>query len=125
MNSSSVDTLMKLSVKKHPDQVEAYWSRNRIVTTRIASNNIVEAKAITIEGASVRLILKKSIGFASTTDLTGEGLEEIIEEAYSAAKSKGADADFTSLPEPSKPSETVKPDDRLLELDSNSMVQMG
>ena len=53
----AVDTLMELVEKRRPEQAEAYWSKNRVVTVRIAVNDIVEAKVMTVEGVSVRLVV--------------------------------------------------------------------
>jgi len=122
---NSVDPLMKLIEKKNPEQGETYWSKNRVVTIRIAANDIVEAKAMTVEGASVRLVVGRSIGFASTTDLSPKGLQRAVDEAYRAARSKSADVDFRSLPEPLKLPETIQYDKRLLGLDLASAVGMG
>ncbi len=121
----AVDVLMGLTEKLRPDQAEAYWSKNRVVTVRIALNDIVEAKVMTIEGASVRLVVNKSIGFSSTTDLSPKSLQKTVEEAYRAAKSKSADPDFRSLPESSKALELAGLDGRLLNLGLEEAVGMG
>ncbi len=121
----AVDTLMGLVEKLRPEQAEAYWSKNRVITVRIALNDIVEAKVMTVEGVSVRLVVNKSIGFSSTTDLSLKSLQRTTDEAYRAAKSKSADPDFRSLPESSKVPELAGLDRSLLSLDLEEAVGMG
>ena len=122
---NAVDLAMELARKHSPDQLEAYWSKNRVTTIRMALNDIVEAKTITMEGVSIRLIINKSIGFASTTNLSSESLAKIVEEAYRAAKSKSPDPDFHSLPEPEKAQSPIRYDRRLTELDIEDSVELG
>ncbi|MFH0897879.1 MAG: TldD/PmbA family protein [Candidatus Bathyarchaeota archaeon] len=101
----AVEMLMKLASRHNPDQTEAYWSRNELITIRMAESEIVEAKSISVEGASLRLILNKSVGFASTTEISDRSLRKIVDNAYKISKSKSSDPDFRSLPEPEKAEE--------------------
>jgi len=121
----TVDRIMRIAQRWKPDQVEAYWSRNKVTTLRIALNDIVEAKTMMVEGASVRFILNKSIGFASTTDLSEEGLTKIVEASFRAAKSKSDDPDFHSLPEPAKVESLPACDKMLIGLDPPEAVKLG
>lgn len=99
------DRIMGLTKKYNVDQSEAYYSKNKLITIRMAVNEIAEAKSLATEGISVRLIVNKSVGFASTTQLTGVNLKKIVEIAYHIAKSKKPDPDFKSLPTPKKAQE--------------------
>jgi len=121
----TVDHVMRIAERWKPDQVEAYWSRNMVTTIRMALNDIVEAKTMTVEGASVRVVLKKSIGFASTTDLSDDGLTKMVEASYRAARSKSDDPDFRSLPEPAKVQSLPARDKNLVELDLSEAVKLG
>ena len=121
----TVDQIMRIAQRWKPDQVEAYWSRNKVTTIRMALNDIVEAKTMDIEGASIRFVLNKSIGFASTTDLSDEGLTKMVEASFKAAKSKSSDPDFHSLPETTKVRPLQAPDKMLLELELSEAVKLG
>ena len=123
--SETVDHIMKVATKWKPDQIEAYWSKNKVTTIRMASNDIVEAKTMLVEGASARFIMKKSIGFASTTDLSDLGLNKMVESSFRAAKSKSDDPDFRSLPEPAKIQPLATCDKNLIELDLSEAVKLG
>ena len=123
---NAVDRIMSLAEKYSPDQVEAYGSRNRLTTIRMAVNEIVEAKSIVLEGVSLRLILNKSVGFASSTDLSEESLSKIVEKAYKIAKAKKPDPDFKSLPEPKKAEDLQEGfDRRLMDLGLIDAVKYG
>jgi len=121
----AVDSVMRIAQRWKPDQVEAYWSRNRVTTVRMALNDIVEAKTMMVEGASVRFVLNRSIGFASTTELSEGGLTKMVEASFGAAKSKSEDPEFRSLPEPSKIQPLPARDRMLVELDLPEAVKLG
>jgi PmbA protein len=116
---------MKLAERLRPDQFEAYWSRNRVVTVRVALNEIVEAKSMAFEGASTRIVINKSVGFASTTDLSDRGLERMVEKAYKAARAKSPDAEFQSLPEPEKTYIPAEYDKALGNIDPSKAVELA
>jgi len=122
----AVDRIMELAKKYSVDQSEAYYSRNRLITIRMAVNEIVEAKSLVTEGVSVRLVVNKSIGFASSTDLTEEGLKKIVDNAYRIAKSKKPDPDFKSLPMPKKVEDLEEGFDKaLMNLELSEAVEYG
>jgi PmbA protein len=125
MMSEAVYSIMRIAKKWNPDQFEAYWSRNRITTIRMALSDIVEAKTMLVEGASVRFVLGKSIGFASTTELSAASLERMVEASYRAAKSKSSDPDFKSLPEATEVKAQLACDRMLLDLDLPTTVELG
>jgi PmbA protein len=95
-----VDRLMELGKRFKPDQFEAYASRNRVITIRIATNQIVEAKEIHSFGHSVRFIKNKSVGFCSSDGT--ENLQKTVEKAERLSRSKDKDIHFKSLPKPKK-----------------------
>jgi PmbA protein len=121
----TVDQIIKIAQRWKPDQVEAYWSRNKVMTVRMALNDIVEAKTMMVEGASVRFVLNKSIGFASTTELSNDGLTKMVEASFKASRSKSDDPDFHSLPEPVKIQPLPECDKMLMELDLSEAVKLG
>ena len=121
----TVDSIMKIAQKWKPNQVEAYWSKNKVMTIRMALNDIIEAKTMLVEGASVRLVLNRSLGFSSTTDLSNTGLTKMVEASYKAAKSKNDDPDFYSLPEPVTSQSSLTYDRKLVELNLPDIVELG
>jgi len=98
----AVEMAMGRSKRFNPDQFEAYGSRNHLITIRMATNRVEEAKSLQTGGVSVRLVLGGSIGFASTSSLTEASLGGMVEKACQLAKAKKPDPDFKSLPEPRK-----------------------
>ena len=119
-----VEKLMKSSLRKKPDQFEAYASQNSVVTVRIAMNEVVEAKQLISDGCSVRFIKNKSVGFAATKDLSKTDM--LIDEANRHALSKDADPFFKKLPDPEK----IKPvrdlyDKKFFDLEMTKVVDWG
>ncbi|MFH1328250.1 MAG: TldD/PmbA family protein, partial [Candidatus Bathyarchaeota archaeon] len=122
----TVDRIIELSEKFNPDQVEAYGSRNRLITIRLANNEVLEAKSLAIKGVGIRFVLNKSIGLTSSTDLSEEGLKNALEKAFKIAKSKKSDPDFKSLPEPKKAEDlAIGHDKDLLNLEAEETVKWG
>lgn len=122
----TTDRIMELTKKYNVDQAEAYYSKNRLITIRMAVNEIVEAKSLATEGIGVRLIVNKSMGFASSTELTGEALRKIVDTAYRVAKSKKPDPDFKSLPMPKKAAELKGGFDKaIVNLELDEAVEYG
>ncbi len=119
-----VEKLMKSSLRKRPDQFEAYASKNSVITVRIAMNEVVEAKQLISDGCSVRFIKNKSVGFAATNDLSKTDM--LIDEANRHALSKDADPFFKKLPDP----ERIKPvrdlyDKKFFDLEMTKVVDWG
>ncbi|MDQ1280117.1 MAG: PmbA protein [Thermoproteota archaeon] len=124
--SNATDTIMELAKKYNVDQSEAYYSKNKLITIRMAVNEIAEAKSLVTEGISVRLIVANSIGFASSTELTREAFKKIVETAYHIAKSKKPDPDFKSLPTPKRVEEFKGSfDEELNDLEVEEAVKYG
>jgi len=121
-----LDRLLESARRLGVDQAEAYASRNRLTTVRLATSQIVEAKNIFTEGVSVRLVKNGSIGFASTNDLSKGSLAKLVRRAYSIARSKKPDKDFKSLPPPRK-SEAPDPqfDSSIGELTLEQVIDFG
>ncbi|MFQ5997698.1 MAG: TldD/PmbA family protein [Candidatus Bathyarchaeia archaeon] len=120
-----IDRGLELTKKYAPSQAEVFGSRNKVTTIRLATSEIVESKTVTVQGVGIRLVHDKSIGFASTTDISTNGIEEAIEKANHAAKAKKADPDFVTLPEPRKNGHFVAADNELLALDLEKAVDYG
>ncbi|MEK7202696.1 MAG: TldD/PmbA family protein [Patescibacteria group bacterium] len=84
------------------DQTEVLFFCGKNSLTRFANSQIHQN--ITKENAeiSVRVIVDKKIGVASTNDLSDESLKKTVDSALLIAKFQKPDKDFVSLPKPTK-----------------------
>lgn len=81
------------------DQTEVRLSGGLSALTRFANNTIHQNVAEQETAASVRAVVGKQIGVASSTDTSPEGLRELADKAYQLARLSATDEDFRSLPE--------------------------
>ncbi|MBI4361727.1 MAG: TldD/PmbA family protein [Euryarchaeota archaeon] len=106
--ASAADRLGEHLERRGLGQWEAYASRNRVVTVRIATSRVLEVKELVLEGHSARAIQYPPagrgkgavVGFAS-----GDGLSSLGETARGAAETArrgDPDPHFHSLPRPRK-----------------------
>ena len=95
------------------DQTEIILSGSEQALTRYA-NNVIHQNVAEIEtSASVRAVIGKRVGVASSTDTSPEGLRVLADSAYQIARLAATDEDFKSLPEPlpyDGPTDFVDPD---------------
>lgn len=82
------------------DQTEVLLSASEQALTRYANNVIHQNVAETETAASVRAVVGKRVGVASSTDTSPEGLRQLADSAYQIARLAAADEDFKSLPAP-------------------------
>ncbi len=97
------DKMVSLSEKSGATQAEVYASRVRVASTYI-DDDIPKIGASVVEfGVGLKYIIGKQIGFTSST-LSQESIEDVVERAKSIARVSNEDAKFVSLPEPKKAS---------------------
>jgi len=84
------------------DEAEVFFLDKRLLTVRIASNQIVESKGISDRGVGVRVVKDKAIGFAVTCNMTEENIKTTIKDAFTIAKVRGPAKHWKSLPTPGK-----------------------
>ena len=84
------------------DEWEVGISANNMGTTRFANSIIHQNMAINRNLLWVRVIFKKRVGSATTTDLSEEGIKNVFERALNLAKDKRAPKAEVSLPKKSK-----------------------
>ena len=102
MNISNIaDTLVTLAEKSGATQAEVYAIRVKTVSTYI-DDDIPKIGASMVEsGVGLKYIIGKQIGFTSST-LSQETPEDVVERAKSIARVSNEDLKFVSLPESKK-----------------------
>jgi len=84
------------------DEWEVGINANNMGTTRFANSIIHQNMAINRNLLWVRVIFKKRVGSATTTDISEEGIKNLFERAFNLAKDKRAPKMEVSLPQKSK-----------------------
>jgi PmbA protein len=82
------------------DQTEAVFWGDTSALTRFANNYIHQNVAETNTTVSVRVVVGKKIGVASTNDLSDDGLQKVVRNAATIARFQLDNDDFKSLPTP-------------------------
>jgi predicted Zn-dependent protease len=88
-----------LSLSK-ADQTEVLFFGGSSALTRFANNYIHQNVAETNTQVSIRMVMGKKIGVASTNDLSDAGLEKAVENAATITRFQLDNPDFKSLPTP-------------------------
>lgn len=91
------EQVLKLS---KADQTEVLLSVSGSSLTRFANNEIHQNMAWKDLGISVRVIVDKKIGVASTNSFDDESLKEVVRKATDLARLQEPDPEFVSLPKP-------------------------
>ncbi|MGY5860305.1 MAG: TldD/PmbA family protein [Candidatus Thorarchaeota archaeon] len=102
MNIADIaDKIVSLSEKNGATQAEVYAIRVKTASTYI-DDDIPKIGASLVEsGIGLKFIIGKQIGFTSST-LSQESPEDVVERAKSIARVSNEDLKFVSLPEPTK-----------------------
>ena len=82
------------------DQLEVLASSRSMALTRFSNNYIHQNVAETNMSISIRAVVGKRIGYASTNRLDKESIKETVERATEIAAYRPPDPEFASLPEP-------------------------
>src|SRR5690242_5194819 len=82
------------------DQTEVLFFGQTSALTRFANNYIHQNVAETNTLVSIRMVVGKKIGVASTNDLSDAGLEKAVENAATITRFQLENPDFKSLPTP-------------------------
>lgn len=80
------------------DQAEAFASSNMVVTIRIASGKVVEAKKVLESGIGVRSAIGKKVGFSGGNKLT----DDLVKRSIKIARAKPPNPHFNGFPMPKK-----------------------
>lgn len=92
--------LDRVLAASHADQTEAIFWGTDSALTRFANNTIHQNVAERESAVTVRSVIGKRIGVASTNDLSVSGLKRVIERAELIARYQVENPDFVSLPGP-------------------------
>ncbi len=90
-----------IAEKSGATQAEVYAIRVKIASTYIDDNIPKIGGSLVESGIGLKYIIGKQIGFTSST-LSQESPEDVVERAKSIARVSNEDAKFVSLPEPKK-----------------------
>ncbi|RLI53290.1 MAG: hypothetical protein DRO87_11890, partial [Candidatus Thorarchaeota archaeon] len=99
--ASIAERAVSLSEKHGASQADAYAITVRTRGVYIDDDMPKIGASITETGVGLRFVLGKKIGFTSST-LTTETLEDLVERAKTMARVSSEDPKFESLPEPKK-----------------------
>ncbi len=89
-----------LGYAKGADQAEVLINSAESALTRFANNYVHQNVAEQNTGVSVRVVVGKKIGVASSNDLSSEGLKKVAANALEIARFQLENEDFVSLPSP-------------------------
>ncbi len=81
-------------------EVEAYLSENKEIAIEVRNQEVETMKLAREQGLGLRVIVAHKVGFAFTSDLSKEALEEIVRQALANAREVAEDP-FRRLPPPS------------------------
>lgn len=84
------------------EQTEVILSVSGNALTRFANNEIHQNMAWKDLGISVRVVIDKKIGVASTNSFDERSLKDVVEKATQLAELQEPDPEFVSLPKPEK-----------------------
>lgn len=88
-----------LSLSKADQTEVSVWGVESVLT-RFANNYVHQNVAESNAQVSVRMVVGKKIGVASTNDLSDEGLSKVVESAAAVTRFQLENPDFKSLPNP-------------------------
>ncbi len=105
-----VDRVLELAAARGARDVEAYAERGVSRRIKVYQGEVEQLVAARRCGVGVRVFRDGAVGYASTSDLGPEGLDDVV--ARAVAHAAAADADpFRTLPAPSGPPAAVEPYD--------------
>ncbi|MFH1233113.1 MAG: TldD/PmbA family protein [Patescibacteria group bacterium] len=103
LKESQIKKILKQVLKySKADQTEVLFFGGKSSLTRFANSQIHQNVSKENAEISIRAILDKRIGVASTNDLSEESLKKTVDSALLIAKLQKPDKDFISLPKPTK-----------------------
>lgn len=95
-----MDALVKLAkdaVKAGAASSEAYFYRGDILELTVLDGDLVHLTRAAEQGAALRMIVNKKLGFAATNDTTSEGLKSLIDRALTFTQLQ-RESPFPSFP---------------------------
>ena len=82
------------------DQTEVLVAGQDLALTRFAANNIHQNVSETNVSVRVRSVVGKKVGVASSNDVSGDSLKQLVRKAETIASFQQENPEFGSLPEP-------------------------
>ncbi len=118
----TTERAIKLSLRQGSIEAEAFASDNTILTVRIASGKVVEAKKVRESGLGIRSAIGKKVGFYSCNELS----EEAAKRSVDITRAKPTNPKFNGFTHPKK-SKKVRwlHDPKLENLDDGAAVELA
>ncbi len=105
-----VDRVLELAAARGARDVEAYAERGVSRRIKVYQGEVEQLVAAQRRGVGVRVFRDGAVGYASTSDVTADGLAQVVERAVANAAAADADA-FRVLPGAVAPPADVHPYD--------------
>lgn len=120
---SFADTIVKKAVARGADEAEAFVLSGTTVECQIQGGILTTREGVD-EGLGVRLVIGKSVGFASVSSLDEKQTDEVISKALSLAKITPENPKFHQLPDPVKRgTRSGVFDETIMTVDSASLME--
>ncbi|MGB9714321.1 MAG: TldD/PmbA family protein [Candidatus Bathyarchaeales archaeon] len=125
MLSLAEDTVT-FALKNRAEEAEAFVYQGLTTSVSIERGQIVKSSKIIDQGIGIRVITRKTVGFAYTNTLEKKEIEEAVVRALSSAKASKPDADWHNLPgEKPLPSTQKTYDKNIVELHPEDLVKIA
>lgn len=101
IDKSRIEEAMQTAIDHSTaDQTEVLANNRSMALTRFSNNYIHQNVAETNMSLSVRAVIDKKQGYASTNRLDKDSIKEMVDKAIEIAEHRPPDPDFISLPKP-------------------------
>ncbi|AFV11856.1 PmbA/TldD protein [Thermacetogenium phaeum DSM 12270] len=116
--------VMEYAGCRHVDLAEAYFSREEELSIEVRNGEVENLKIARDEGLGIRVIHRKRQGFAFTSDLSREAVQNALDAALANARAADEDPCYV-LPEPAAAYPDLELDDpRLREVTLEEKIEM-
>ncbi|MFH1542831.1 MAG: TldD/PmbA family protein [bacterium] len=100
--------ILKKALQKNIDQAEVYFSSSKSLQINVLNQKVESIEEVTESGLGIRVIKDKKLGFAYTSDLDEDVIEETIDQAIANARNTVAD-EYHELPKGLKANRPIGP----------------
>jgi len=127
MEQSEVESrILNQANRLGAQEAESFFLTKRLITVRMANNQILESKGITDRGVGVRVVKDQAIGFTFTSNVEKESVERTVQDAFTAARVRGPTKHWGSLPTPRKANPIPRTfDQEIADIDTDYAVNIA
>ena len=104
------------------DEIEAFWSRDTVITVEAEMGQISTASKVCTEGMRIRVVKEKAVGSVYSYRMDRDSVECAVRRAASAARVSSRDEDWHSLPSPGRYSQVCLWDLSIARADLEDLV---